>query len=104
MSGKRYVVEVWGEEVLRHKRLLTVEVPEGTTIDEIEDLQMCVFDDVPEPPKWELEELYGIYGCLDHVPEVQREASDSEPTDCRLVRNASGKLVLERMKDDWSIF
>lgn len=95
MNETRYVVEVWGEEVRRYKRLLTVEVPEGTTIDEVEELEMSVFADVPEPPKWELEEAYGIYGCEDYIPEVQRNASDSDPIDCRLVRNASGKLLLE---------
>ncbi len=100
MNRKRYVVEVWGEEVVKHKRLLIVEVPDGTSIDEIEALNMGVFDDVPEPPAWEHDDSDGIYGCDAYVPEVQREAFDTQPTHCKLVRDADGDLVLEVSGDD----
>ncbi len=95
MNEKRYVIEVWGEEVVKHRRLLTVEVPNGTSIEEIEALEMSVFDDAPEPPAWEHEYSDGIFACDGYVPEVQREASGDEPVHCKLIRNEAGELVMQ---------
>ena len=93
MNGKRYVVDVWGEQVLQHRRVLTLEVPEGTSGDEIEALEMCVFDAVFED-LWDIEDS-GIYGKENAAPEVLREATTTEKTDCKLIRNADGELVLD---------
>ena len=94
MNGNRFVVEVWGEETIHHKRLLIVEAPEGTTEKEIEALSLDVFEQVSEPPPWELEESCGIWPCKEYHPEVIGAAPDCDPTDAQLVRNEEGELVV----------
>jgi len=94
MNAKRYVVEVWGEEVCRYRRLVTVETPEDATEEEMERLDMIAFEQLPEPPEWHLEESDGIWPCECYDVEVVREAHSSDPTDARLVRNGDGQLVL----------
>ena len=93
MNSKKYVIEVSGEEVIHHSRRITVEVPESTTATEIEELCSSVFDAIPEPPEWEVEESEGIWAD-GQSHEIVREASSDELTHARLVRNVDGELVL----------
>ncbi len=96
MKTKTLRIAVWGEEICLHRRLLNIEVPHDATNEEIEDLSQSVFDDVAEPPEWELEDSHEIWGSdsMGSQVEVQSTAPDNEPIHARLEWNKEGEVVL----------
>ena len=71
MSTRKFEIAVWGEEIIRHSRILRVELPDDVTEDEIDLIQSDVLEQVPEPPEWDIEESDGICGSVETMDVVK---------------------------------
>lgn len=91
---KKLEIGTVGRETIRHVRRLCIEVPDDTTGEEVEVIMSAVFDDIPEPPQWEYDESFGVFGYTDIPAEIVRAVNDSRSADCRFVRDDFGDLVL----------
>lgn len=96
MPGEKFIVEIWGEQAVRYTRNLVVEVPEGTTGFEVEDLLPSAFAKITEPSMWKQAENTDVYLIDAYGTDVKGTAGADEPVHARLVRDADGELVLDQ--------
>ena len=78
----KMLIELEGRDVRRYVSQIVVEVPDGMTEGQIEDVISGYFSDVAEDADWELDDIEGIeLECISPVRQVEADiASDFEVT------------------------
>ncbi len=60
---KKVELEILAEETVHHLRTVCIEVPEEMTDEEIESLDVSIFNEGFETGEWQIEESDGIWPC-----------------------------------------
>lgn len=86
----KVVIEIEGREARQVTREVIIEVPDGTTKDDINEMNPNVICDQLDDYKWDVVDTDGV--DPDELKYVG-EADDRDHVDCTLVRTGDGELV-----------
>lgn len=91
MTTKKVVIELYGKEECTYLRTMIVELPEGTTKEELAELDWTEIDELRDPPEWELEDPGGIWPETGQIG--VKDADSAQPAFVRIA-NEHGKLKI----------
>jgi uncharacterized protein YggL (DUF469 family) len=89
----KMLIELDGQEVLHYVSQIVVEVPDGMSEEQVEDVISEHISDVTESSDWELDDSEGIaFECISSVRQVEADHA----ADFKVIMDDSGFLVPAR--------